>query len=150
MKKLIIILIMAFTAGLLYADKENIPGKHYVPYRGMRQAMENECFKIMSVSAFKNYNHENALMEINVKFSVPVDPLSFNGETVIINGRNSDSNVFFNFGRKGERVRITIINAREEFYTVRFSGVKSYKGEFLEETEIENIQHGTEIIKGRQ
>ena len=59
---------MAFTAGLLYADKENIPGKHYVPYRGMRQAMENECFKIMSVSAFKNYNHENALMEINVKF----------------------------------------------------------------------------------
>lgn len=101
------------------------------------------------LTAQKNYNGENSLMEITVRFSMPIDPRTVNSETVLLNGKKCGSNVFFHFGRRGESVRVTIINAEDEAYSLKFDGIESYKGDSLLENEFENIQSGTEIVKGR-
>jgi len=52
--------------------------------------------------------------------------------------------------RKGESVRITIVNAKDESYSIKLNGIESYKGDKLTAEEYDNIQNGTEIIKGRR
>lgn len=136
---------------MVFAEGEAAAGKRdYVPYRGMRVTTEQQEFKVRTLMAKRNFNEENSLMEITVRFSMPIDPRTVNASTVLINGKKSGSNVIFNYGRKGESVRITIINADEDSFTIKFDGVESYKGDGLKETEFENIQNGTELILGRQ
>lgn len=140
------IFLILFFSFLGFSQRNRISEKrNFVPYRGMRIATEQTEFIIKRIYAKKIYNEENSLMEITVRFSMPVDPRTVNLETVLLNEEKCGSNVFFNFGRKGESVRITIVNENIDVYSLKFLKIESYKGDQLKETEFENIQNGTEI-----
>lgn len=149
-RKAIVILISIVSLFASAEENERHSKRDFVPYRGMRMTTEQTEFTVRSLIVQNNSNGENSLMEITVRFSMPIDPRSVTGETVLLNGSKCGSNVFFHFGRRGESVRITIVNPEEEKYTLKFEGIKSYKEDVLKENIFENIQDGTEIIKGRQ
>lgn len=150
-KKIALLFVLLLSLPMMsLAQEKNIPPKRdYVPYHGMRVKPNQQEFMVNVLTAQKNSNGENALMEITLRFSMPIDPRTVTPASVLLNGEKCGSNVFFHFGRRGESVRITIVNAQEETFSLKLEGVESYKGDKLAETEFENIQDGTEIIKGR-
>lgn len=151
MKKftLAIVFIIAFSVSAFSEGEKKPPKRDYVPYCGMRVTTEQQDFMVTMLSAQKSFNGENSLMEITVRFSMPIDPRSVNAGTVLLNEEKCGSNVFFHFGRRGESVRISILNPKEESIDIKFTELISYKGDKLLGCEFENIQDGTEITRGR-
>lgn len=124
--------------------------RDFVPYHGMRIPKETEEFCIKDVFGSRSSNGERVLFEITMRFSMPIDPRTVSGKTVLLNGKECDENVFFHYGRRGESIRITIVDSPEKKYSVEFKELASFDGKKLMENKISDIEDGISITSRRR
>lgn len=95
--------------------------------RGQRASSESQGFTLVSVNAVSN----GSGLQIDLTFSVPVNPESLNSSTVSINSRAISADTKITYNREGTKVRLEIPNVSSSNPELTLNGVKSNEGDRL-------------------
>lgn len=97
MKKKLLIGVLFFALASYISSQSN--------YRGQRvlQSSENSC-SVLSAE----FVEQNGAVQIDVFFSSPINPLSFSGKNVLINGAPLPQDLKPIFNREGTQVRFVV------------------------------------------
>lgn len=146
MKKIVTILTLLFTFSFSFFSESSgrTEKKGFVSYHGMRVDREEKIFQVTKIAAKRNRKSEKELLEISVRFSMPINPRSVNAQTVLLNEKPCGSNVHFHYDRKGESMRISIFNPDEE-YSIEFKNLNSYNGKTMQDMKCCGIKDGLQM-----
>lgn len=146
MKKIITILALLFTLSFSFFAESSgrTEKKGFVSYHGMRVDREEKKFQVTKIAAKKNKRSEKDLLEIFVRFSMPINPRTVNVQTVLLNEKPCGSNVRFDYDRKGESMRISILEPDEE-YSIEFKNLNSYNGKTMQDAKYCGIKDGLQV-----
>ena len=84
------------------------------------------------------------MLEIFVRFSMPINPRTVNVQTVLLNEKPCGSNVRFHYDRKGETMMISILEPDEE-YSIEFKNLNSYNGKIMQDMKYCGIKDGLQV-----
>lgn len=86
----------------LCADSLKEP-HHVVPYRGMRMPHKSDVFYVIKIESEKE---RNDMIEIEMKFNMPVDPRTLQRHHILINDKPLPSDVRLHFNKAGDKIKI--------------------------------------------
>lgn len=146
MKKIVTILALLFTFSFSFFPESSgrTKKKGFVFYHGMRVDREEKKFQVTKIAAKKNKKNEEDLLEIFVRFSMPINPRTVNVQTVLLNEKPCGSNVRFHYDRKGESMMISILEPDEE-YSIEFKNLNSYNGKIMQDMKYCGIKDGLQV-----
>ena len=106
--------------------------------------LEEKKFQVTKIAAKKNKKNGEDLLEIFVRFSMPINPRTVNVQTVLLNEKPCGSNVRFHYDRKGETMMISILEPDEE-YSIEFKNLNSYNGKIMQDMKYCGIKDGLQV-----
>ena len=88
----------------LCADSLKEP-HHVVPYRGMRMPYKGDIFYVTKIESEKE---RDDMIEIEMKFNMPVDPRTLQRHHILINDKPLPADALLYFNKTGDKIKILI------------------------------------------
>ena len=100
-------------------------------YRGNRVYSENLPFEINQI---KCWRLDENVVAIHIIFNQWINPRTVKPDTIIINGMPLPRNIRFGFNRKGDTVKLIVLQ-RQNSFKMKLMAIQSFNGKTIEESE---------------
>lgn len=100
-------------------------------YRGIRVSPENLPFEITQI---KCHRFDDKVIVIHIVFNQSINPRSILRDSILLNGKPFHENVRFAFNRKGDTIKLIVVQ-KENSFKLKVQNLSSFDGKELETTE---------------
>ncbi len=107
-------------------------------YRGSRVVAAEENFTVQSIKSEKTSGKE---INVEITFNQDVNPLTFNENSILIDGQALPAATKFAFNKKGDTMRVSVPLQKDNF-SLKIQNIESYDGTIIEPIEMDNIPIG--------
>ena len=116
-------------------SKDSLEKERIIKYRGERLSVSEEPFVITGVNVSRS---DNATVSLELKFNRNINPKTVSPYSIKINGESLPENARFSFNRKGDTVKVSLLQEKNEF-SLEVNGITSYEGVLVETAEFYEV-----------
>ena len=107
-------------------------------YRGNRVSTDDLPFEITQI---KCHRFDDKVIVIHIVFNQSINPRSISRESILLNGKPFPDNVRFAFNRKGDTIKLIVVQ-HDNSFKLKVQDLSSFDGK-----ELESIERLVEIEK---